>query len=193
MHITENIPISLAGDTAHDCAVGKPAKKTADGDSAAFTQLYECLKRPVFLLAYSILQDYALAEDATQETFLRAAEKADTFRPGTNPKAWIFTIARNLAIDLLRKRKKEAPLDSLPEAAQQSPENSAAAVAEATDGLARALAVLEPHERDLVILRIEAELPHRDIAKILGISAVDARVRYFRALKKLKKYYEKKP
>jgi RNA polymerase sigma factor, sigma-70 family len=196
MSLSENIPFDgLSGEGSEkeksSLACEKSLARMVDGNVAALSQLYTTLKRPVFLLAYSILQDYALAEDVTQETFLHITEKAASYRPGTNPKAWIFTIARNLALSVLRARKKEDLSDAQlshtrEEPIHRGPEDSA----EANAGFARAIAELAPDERSIVILRIEAALPHRDIARILGISYADARVRYFRALKKLKAYYE---
>ena len=189
MQLSENIPLAaLSEKDGGDPVCDQSVRRVAKGELAALTQLYAALKRPIFLLAYSILHDYALAEDVTQETFLHITEKAASYRPGTKAKAWVFTIARNLALSAVRGRKKEDLSDTPPEntAVQQGPQEAA----EANAGFARAIAVLEPDERSIVILRIEAGLPHREIAKMLGISYADARVRYFRALKKLKRYYE---
>jgi RNA polymerase sigma factor (sigma-70 family) len=185
--VTELLDISEALDNdklKKACEVS--VAKVAHGDISALSQLYSCLKRPVFLLAYSVVSDYSLAEDVTQETFLRISEKASTYRPGTNPKAWIFTIARNLALTALRGRKCEQLSEEQPLQTGESIEDIAVTDAD----FSRAIAVLDSDERNIVILKIVASMKHKEIAQIMGISTGDARVRYFRALKKFKSYYE---
>lgn len=166
----------------------KSVSQIADGDISALTQLYNCLKRPVFMLAYSIVADYPLAEDITQETFLRVNDKASAYHPGTNPKAWIFKIARNLAIDAIRSRSREDLHEVEPERESENIED----IVVGGDGFSRAMTNLDSTERDIVVLKIGASLKHSEIAKIIGISTGNVRIRYFRALKKLKSYYEDK-
>nr|WP_280521300.1 RNA polymerase sigma factor [Paenibacillus mangrovi] len=64
--------------------------------------IYKELRIPVYGLALSILQNKSWAEEIMQETFVRVYEKASNYRHGTNPKAWIISIARNLSYELLR-------------------------------------------------------------------------------------------
>jgi RNA polymerase sigma factor (sigma-70 family) len=172
-----------SNDIGGDCE--KSMVKVAGGDISALSQLYGCLKKPVFLLAYSIVGNYPLAEDITQETFLRVNDKASLYRTGTNPKAWIFTIARNLSLSAVRSRGREELSDDEPPQAGTDLEDIAVYDADFT----RAISVLDNDERNIVILKIAASLKHREISKIMGISVGDTRVRYFRALKKLKNYY----
>lgn len=166
----------------------------AGGDIAGLSQLYGCLRKPVFLLAYSILGDYALAEDIMQETFLRVNEKAATYRAGSNPKAWVLSIARSVALNARKSRIRENLCEdttngmvtgTATDLFANTVENKAVLNADFT----RALTCLDEQERGIIILKIGGNLKHSEIAEILGITTGDARVRYFRALKKLKRYY----
>lgn len=158
------------------------------GDLGGLEALYTSLRKPVFLLSYAILENYALAEDAAQETFLRVHDKASTYRPGSNPKAWVMSVARSVALNLRRKGKIEEPSEypeTNPSALPRSMEETAVLNADFT----RALQCLEEPEKIVVILRIGCGLRHSESARVLGIKQGDARMRYSRALKKLKAYY----
>lgn len=161
--------------------------RIASGDVSALHQLYENLKRPVFLLAFSILRDYALAEDVMQDTFLTVTEKAIAYHKNTNPKAWVLTITRNLSLNLLKNRRRESPnADTMEHGLVKDSGQEPFYAAE----FSQTLGQLEEPERTIVTLRIVCGLRHAEIAKIVGLSAGDTRVRYTRALKKLKIYYE---
>jgi RNA polymerase sigma-70 factor, ECF subfamily len=147
--------------------------------------LYSDLKRPVYLLALSILRDGGLAEDVMQQTFLQAMEHAGSFRLGTNKKAWVMTIAHNLAVNCLKRRAREGlNLDDylIKERGEERDLDGA------EDYLA-AMAILDGTERTVVTLKAVCCLRHKQIAKIAGISVPDCRAKYSRALKKLKRHY----
>ena len=80
------------------------------GDRAAFACLYDRLKAPVYGLALSILRVRDDAEDVMQNTFLRVWDCAGQYRPGTDARAWVLKITRNLALMLLRTRRRSAEL-----------------------------------------------------------------------------------
>ena len=84
----------------------------AKGNNEALEKLYILYKTNVFRVALVILEDPFLAEDVVQETFVKIKQNAKTFRYGNNEKGWIMTIARNVAIDILNKHKKEIVLES---------------------------------------------------------------------------------
>jgi RNA polymerase sigma-70 factor, ECF subfamily len=150
-----------------------------------FSSVYQSLKRPVFLLALSILRDNALAEDVMQQTFLNMMEHAGSVRPGTNEKALVMTIAHNLALNCLKKRgHEELGLDGYLEN-ETGGETDMTGSADFT----RALSQLDEQERAVVTLKAVCGFRHAQIAKIVGITTVDSRAKYSRALKKLKKHY----
>jgi RNA polymerase sigma factor (sigma-70 family) len=85
----------------------------AAGDTGALERLYRELRVAVFAVAVSVVRDRALAEDVLHDTFVRVCEKAHTYRPATRPRAWVLEIARNLAIDSVRRRARQRPLEDV--------------------------------------------------------------------------------
>lgn len=81
----------------------------AAGDMVALEWLYRELRVPVFAVALAITADRGLAEDVLQEVFERVHSHAHTYRPGSRPRAWVVAIARNLALDAMRSRRRELP------------------------------------------------------------------------------------
>ena len=146
------------------------------GDADAFAALYDMLGKPVFAVAYRITQSKEQAEDITQEIFLRIWRKPpeDTVK---KPRAWIFRMTQNLAIDAVRKQQPEPLPETVP--------------AEAHDLLLRtalrqALDTLTPEERTAVLLHTDAELPFAEIAAAMQCSLPAAYRCWRRALKKLR-------
>ncbi len=82
----------------------------AAGDQEALGQLYRRTRTAVYGLALSILRHGHDAEDVTQDTFVRAWEKAEQYRPQGTPMAWLLAIARNLALMKLRERARTQDL-----------------------------------------------------------------------------------
>jgi RNA polymerase sigma factor (sigma-70 family) len=156
--------------------------------SAGFDALYRETASDVFAYVLTLLRDRAAAEDVTAAAFERAYRRRGSFdaRRGT-PRAWLFGIARNAALDELRRRGRTAALHA-------EPQDPAAAVpAEDEDAAARratvraALEQLEPRERELIALRFHAGLSTAEIGRVLGISESNAGTRLHRAVTRLRK------
>lgn len=81
-------------------------KKLADGEVDELGYLYDNMAKPVYYLALSVLKDKSLAEDVLQDTFLKVYEKAESCQK--NPRAWIMSIARNIALNKLKRSKHES-------------------------------------------------------------------------------------
>ena len=105
------------------------------------------------------------AEDAFQETFLRALHAYDRLEHGDHLRAWVLTIAHRIVIDLHRRRR---PVDELPELPVEDARPAYDELAELTDEL-------PPTERAAVVLRYGYDLPYDRIAAALGSSEVAAR------------------
>jgi len=150
----------------------------------SFDALYRECAGDVFAYAMTLLRDRPAAEDVTMAAFERAYRKRRSFdRNRGNERAWLFTIARNAALDELRRRKRTAPLIG-------DPADIAAAVRE-DDPIQRAavreaLAGLEPRDRELVALKFIAGLSNAEIADVLGVSASNAGTRLHRVVLKLR-------
>jgi RNA polymerase sigma-70 factor, ECF subfamily len=137
----------------------------------------------VFAYVATLTGDRALAEDVVAQAFERAWSRRRSYRAGRgSPRAWLFGIARNAALDELRRRRRvAAPLDDVPDGG-----------ADLADELARratvaaALARLDARDRELVALRFHAGLSHEEAGRVLGISASNAATRLHRALTRLR-------
>ena len=167
--------------------------KIALGDMASLETLYEQHKVRVFRLALSILGDMHLAEDVTQETFLRIQERASTYCRDISEATWITAIDRNLSYDHLRRRGKEISHSLEQESGSQSPltnalEQHAAERADSASDLyyLDLVAALDTEEQEIVNLRILIGLSWKEIGQIMELKADACRKRYKRALGKLK-------
>ena len=159
---------------------------TGTAPTEGFTELYERTFPRVYAYVASLLRDRAAAEDVTALAFERAYRKRLSFRArrGT-AEAWMFGIARNAALDELRKRKRSAALAAEPEDAAPGPdEEMDRALRRAA--VRTALAGLPPRDRELIALKFHAGLDNAEIAAVLGVSASNAGTRLHRALTKLR-------
>lgn len=161
-------------------------RRIAQGDMDGLETIYDKLGRRIYLLAYSILGDTHAAEDVLQDTLIRISEGAHALRDGGNAIAYILTTTRNLSIDALRKRRREIPQEELIGIGSDMREE----ICDTPFSKLEALCILDEEERQIVTLKIEGGLKHREIAPILGISQAACEKRYRRALEKLKRYYK---
>lgn len=81
-------------------------RAASEGDLDAFDVLVRSYQEPVWRFLRGLVRDPALAEDLTQETFLRAFNRLPTFAFRSRFSTWLFTVARNLAVDAVRKRER---------------------------------------------------------------------------------------
>jgi RNA polymerase sigma factor (sigma-70 family) len=151
-----------------------------------FERLYRSSRDDVYAYAAGLLRDRASAEEVTAAAFERAYRKRERFDPDRgSARAWLFGIARNAALDELRRRGRQAKLDAEPIDA-----TSAAAAAhekgELRLALAAALDELEGGERELVALKFFAGLSNAEIARVLGTSTSNVGTRLHRTMAKLR-------
>lgn len=164
------------------------AVPTATGSSRqarTFEDLYRGSRDDLYSYVAGLLRDRVAAEDVTALAFERAYRKWDRFDPGRgSARGWLFGIARNAALDELRKRKREVPLTHEPAAPAQSVDPGEDLERQAT--VTRALAGLPAAERELLSLKFFADLSHAEIAQTTGISASNVGTRIHRAMTKLR-------
>ncbi len=167
----------------------------ATGDPAALETLYDRYASAVMGLALKIMGDRAIAEEVVQETFWRVWRNADSFHAGRGPfPGWLFGIARNLSIDLWRRRKTrplpafeagdEQQIDLIPD-----PETDVAELAWVTvkhQRVRAALTALPPAQRQVIEMAYFRGLTRQEIAKVLGepLGTIHTRARL--ALQKLR-------
>ena len=162
--------------------IDKLLQKTASGDDRAFEELYARTKRGVFSFLHSYLNDYADTEDAMQTVYLKIKTGIDSYQVGTNGRAWILQIAKNHALNELRKKRQTLNLEEaeteLPVVQPVVRETSV------EDVLHRVLSV---EEGRIVILHVLWKYKHREIAEMLSCSTGTVTSKYKRAIEKLKK------
>jgi len=156
-----------------------------EGNRLAFTSLVEAYWGRLYRWLYQLARDRHLAEDLTQETFLKAFANLERFRAGTNFRAWLFRIAHNSFANQHRAASRQrAPLpDDLP-AQEQGPVEQVVS-RETLEGLNEALQQLPTDFRAALLLRVDQGLSFREIAGILGTTEETARWRVFKARQKL--------
>jgi RNA polymerase sigma-70 factor, ECF subfamily len=157
-------------------------------DTETFAALYERTFPRVYAYVASLLRDRSAAEDVTAQTFERAYRKRSSYRPrrGTR-EAWLFGIARNAALDELRRRKRRANLETEPEDTSARSLEDHAELALRREVVRAAMTTLDGKERDLIALKFSGGLSNAEIARVLGMSETNAGTRLHRALTKLRK------
>jgi len=154
------------------------------GDDAAFAELVDKYKQPVMNLVYRFLRDATEAEDLAQNVFVQVYKSAARYEVSARFSTWLFTIARNLCLNELRRRYRH-PADSLDASNNSESEDQPArqfkdpkAVqppetllqGELEQKVDEAIAMLPEAQRTAIILCRRDDLSYEDIAKIIGCS-----------------------
>jgi RNA polymerase sigma-70 factor (ECF subfamily) len=159
------------------------------GDAKAFEELVRRYQRPVLAIARRFARDEDDAEDLAQRAFINACERAGGWRGGSF-KSWLFRIVVNLAKNHLRDISR---FDRSAEAEEHEGETPAPSAeerlvrAQQQKALRAAVARLPRRQREVLLLRIDGDLPFAEIAVTLGITEVNAKVNFHHAVQKLKK------
>jgi len=157
------------------------------GSVDAFAELVDRYRAPVVRLAYRLTQDADEAKDIAQDAFLRAFRRIDEFRPERPFSRWLFVIARNAALDTLRRRRR---LVTLPEPVESRPvEPGPEEIALRSDEATRVHAALDalPHKyRSVLQLYYLSELRYREIALELDIPIGTVKTYISRAKRRLR-------
>ena len=148
-------------------------QRARSGDLPAFEELVRGYQAEIFRFALHLTHDHPLAEDVTQETFLRAFRFIRGYRGAQRFGSWLFAIARNCSMDALRKRGRIA---ALPEQdARTTPDASVRAELDA------ALAAVSPDHREAFLLIEVFGLSYQEAADVLGVAVGTMKSRMFRA------------
>jgi RNA polymerase sigma-70 factor (ECF subfamily) len=153
------------------------------GDREAFARLVEKYRQPILNLVYRMVHDATEAEDLAQTTFVQVYRFARRYRENARFSTWLFTIARNLCLNELRRRTRH-PAESWEGAGQRStdwppvhredPQNprppEALLQSELEHLIQQALDSLPPNQRLAVLLCRDEDLSYEDIARVLGCS-----------------------
>ena len=164
------------------------APPSAPGSWERFESLYRSSRDDVYAYVMTLLRDPAAAEDVTALAFERAYRRRRTFdRRRGEERAWLFGIARNAALDELRRRRRVAALVTEPSEEVPGDDDDEAEVALRRTALQAALAQLPAREREIVALKFHAGLSNAELARVLGISESNAGTLLYRTMEKLRK------
>jgi RNA polymerase sigma factor (sigma-70 family) len=158
-------------------------------DDTTFSALFRECVADVHAYAISLLGDRSAAEDVTAlafERLYRSRRRLDGGR-GT-PRAWLFAIARNAALDELRRRRRQPALELDEDQAVDLGSQELLEQVERRATVRDALAALPLRERELVLLKFHGQLSNGELARALGISESNAGTRLHRALMRLREH-----
>ena len=163
--------------------------RAIEGDANAFGVLYSRHLDAIYRHVYFRVADVSLAEDLTEEVFVRAWTGMSKYKPqGHRFTSWLYRIAQNLIVDHYRKHSRRPQVDDpetelLPDS-QLLPEDQIS-FQQDFEGLANAVQQLGSDEQQVIILRFVEGLSHREVAEVIGKSEGASRVIQHRALEAL--------
>lgn len=175
------------------------------GMETAYRELLRRYERPVFSLIYRMVRDRALAEDLSQDTFVKVLNALDSYRPEFKFSSWVFKIANNVAIDQLRRRELNTlSLDGSPDArtrdeveatALQAVDRTELPLAELESKelgsmIEGAIAKLRPEYRSCILLRHVEGRSYEEIAETLDLPLGTVKTYIHRARHELREYLE---
>ncbi len=166
--------------------IDKMMKRIALGDMTALEELYRDMSKPVYFYALRLVGDPVAAEDVMQDTFVSVMRNSASYNAEEKGRAWLFTIAKNKAADVLRKKTDNLSVQDVEDIADRRDftEQSDAGIA-----VTALLNLLSKKERDIVMLRLFGEMTLTQVSTELGIPKGTVFWTYNNAVKKLRKYY----
>ena len=181
-------PFPAAGVIGEGDADEELVERCLGGDAGAFTILVKRYQRPVYNAAYRVLGREEDASDVTQTVFLKVAEHLRDYDSRHRFFSWIYRIAMNEALTLLRRAGRDEPLDE--DADYEGPEASRpdhrAAEAEAARHIQKVLMGMKPADRAVIALRHFSDCSYDEIAHILEIDVKTVKSRLFEARQRMR-------
>ncbi len=175
-------------------------ERIKQGDKDGLKEIYENYIAFIYSVVYEKLQNKENAEDITGDFFLKLWEKASVYRPGGGHRGWMATIARNMAVDFLRKNGKEELTDIMHDSEEDSEsrvsvsniydKSGTSTVEQEAIGnitLKDALSKLKSSEREILNLKIMGEFTFKEIADILHMPMGTVTWKYREAIKFLRR------
>lgn len=159
--------------------------KIQRGDKDGLKEIYEAYISYIYMIVLGLVGNRENAEDVTSEFFIKLWIIADSYQKNGAHKAWLATVARNMALDFLRKNKREIPIEEFEEeiGLDETPEEEV--VGELS--VQEALATLNEPERLVVDMKVLGEMSFREISEALHIPMGTVTWRYQNAIKKLRR------
>ena len=164
------------------------------GDSSALDPLCEETAKPLYSLCYTYTHNHHDSEDALSETYLTVVRNIDKYR-GENGFNWLYTIAKNICLNMLRKNARIVSVDYDDEETVNTlglGEENAPQIYDESGIIALSEKILNENEFRIVILHAVNDVKFKDIAKIVGGLESTVRWQYNNAIKKVKNAYERR-
>ena len=165
--------------------------KAGEGDQAAFLELYDRYREPIFRFAYRLLGSVEIAEDVTHDCFLSLIRKPENFRPErASLKTYLYAAARNLALKHFRSQGRETGLDEITEEPRDSPRRGPLRKLldeELANHVRDAVFSLPPLQREALILFEYEGLSLNEVAEIAGTDVGAIKARLYRAREGLRR------
>ncbi|MCR5655628.1 MAG: RNA polymerase sigma factor [Lachnospiraceae bacterium] len=167
--------------------------KILQGDKAGLREIYDEYLSYIYRVVYGVVGRKEDAEDITSEFFIKFWQQAGKYKSGSGHKGYLATMARNMAIDHMRKYKREV-LESFSadeeEGMTYEPAGTDDTETEVLEdvGIKEAIGMLDPKEQQVVNMKVLSEMTFAEIAEELRIPMGTVTWRYREAIKKLRRY-----
>lgn len=155
----------------------------AEGDNQALANLYVDTKNGIYAFLYSYYGNKWDTENAVQSVYLKIKQNAGSYKKGTDGRAWMFQIAKNYALNDLKRLKRERCVSD--DALEYFGGKSEIPSGEVFEALNKALTATE---REIVILHVLWGYKHREIARLLSLPLGTVTSKYKTSIKKVKDF-----
>ena len=186
-HITKGS--SKLTEAAFDACI----QRILNGDKNGLREIYDAYLSYIYQIVYGVVGRKEDAEDITSDFFIKFWQQADKYKSGSGHKGYLATMARNMAIDHLRKYKREV-LDSFSADEEEGPVTEPVAKEDTENqviediGIKEAIEKLNPKEQQIINMKVLSDMTFAEISDELGVPMGTVTWRYREAIKKLRRY-----
>lgn len=177
----------------HNHTFDQCMRRIQKGDRTGLKEIYEDYISYIYAIIIGIVKNRENAEDLTTDFFIRLWNTADSYKPGGGHKTWMTAIARNMAIDFMRKSQKEQLTENIGEdgdglaAGQKLVQGSAESDAVSRMSFRETIAGLAETERQIVTMKIAGQMTFKEIAKLLNMPIGTVTWKYQNSMEKLRR------
>ena len=166
-------------------------RRMQKGDKTGLKEIYEAYISYIYAVIRAVVKNKENAEDLTAEFFIKLWNMADQYKAGSGHKTWMTAIARNMAIDFMRKAGREQLTEEVPEV---SAADTAAGIADSMENevvgrmnFRETVEKLPETERQIMTMKLAGQMTFKEIAEVLGIPMGTVTWKYQNSLEKLRR------
>lgn len=166
-------------------------RRIQKGDKTGLKEIYEAYISYIYAVIRGVVKNKENAEDLTAEFFIKLWNMADQYKAGSGHKTWMTVIARNMAIDFMRKAGREQLTEEVPEV---SAADTAAGIADSMENevvgrmnFRETVEKLPETERQIMTMKLAGQMTFKEIAEVLGIPMGTVTWKYQNSLEKLRR------